>query len=253
MKLRFKTTFLAVLLLLMSFINSFESPVFAASDPLVVIAIDSTDLSSCKMQLTKNLDTSYASTTSSLCSPGTIISSKGLLLSQALKVNERYVAIPSNLASIEDKKKFSDEVDKLMQDKSTSIKANLTKSVGINTNSIACGAYNGIGYTWNASWNSTVNFTSYLNYQMGSDCSYVKLIYTTIVAHGSNNNVRLDKMLYASASWPNPSCSNIYSSSYYLSLNSIQSPGYYFQHHVVDSSPCWLAINRDYTNIGPVN
>lgn len=253
MKVKFKAFSLtSFTLLVLSFIVTLLNPVFASDDPLVVIATDNTSLTPCKVEITRNVNTPHATATTSPCTVGTIISSKEVFLSQALKNKEKYTIKLSSSASTEDQKKFWIEVDNLMQDKGNEIKANLAKSGGVTTNSIACGTSTTLTYYWSFKPGGAFNayITSTLDYSKSADCAAVTLIRSTQL-ETSGPYAYWDKMLYSNSGW-DPGCPNLSYGQATYNMNSAQSPGYYFQPHLAGVWPCATGV-KTYINMGPVN
>lgn len=241
-------------LLLLSFTLTSASSVFAA-DPDVVIAVDNTASSSCTEQITKNMGTADSTTSTSICSTGTVIDSKKVHLSEAVAAREKYVIVPPQSATLEALKKFSDEVRKLMKDKGDAIKASLpkpskagqSKSNVVHPN-IACGSTAQISTTWQPSWTPITTLTSTIEYTLRSDC--VTIILASATLYG-DHAAYWDKMKYASGTW-DPGCASAGSTTATYSIYEYYGAGFNFQPFVASSWPCFAAT-KSYINQGPLN
>lgn len=248
MKLNFKIfSIFALTLLLTSFLVVPTSQAASSNEPNVFIAVDGTANANCVLKHHISDSTSSTTTTTSVCSPGTVIVSKQVRLSQAIAAGEKYVIVPPQPWTPTVIAKFNKEVDTLMHEKDAAIKARTVNSNIVHPNTNSCGSTDTLEATWNA---FGANLDSTLGYSLPYSCAYVDLIYFTQQSNSANG---FDHMQYSSAYW-DPGCPDLskYTYGYLYKLDAIENIGLYFEPYVASGTLCGIS-DKAYINLGPVN
>lgn len=224
--------------------------VSVSSDPIVIIAQDTTASSACMMSVTTSTTkVSYP------CPDGSVIGTAHVRLSQARAEQEAYVMLPSGPVSPTTKAQIMRQIYDLMvtkgqQSRQHSSTTTLSPFVAL---SYCYGEYE-FSNSWRPSFDNNTVLYSWVVLETNGNCNSIEPIESHIQGGILHSPTYWDHDQYAANSW-DWGCPQITTSDrtedptpYYY-----QAAGYYWQQYVSSGSWCTPFDNYSYINIGPLS
>jgi hypothetical protein len=223
------------------------SPATSATDPLVVIAQDTTASSSCTMETTMN-----DSTVQSACPAGTVIGTMKVTLSQALAEHEDYVLLPSGTIDATTAAQLDKQIHDLMVAKSTAIQHPSTPMTPFisQTPSTQCAYQDNItkSANWTPTFNGSIHLYSSVTYLRETSC-YLYIYHSQMRGVNVPSPVYWWQDAYAADTWGR-GCHSIGNSTDQQNTNTLEVAGYYYEPTVRDGSWCTPLDNTSWVNLG---
>jgi hypothetical protein len=218
-----------------------------SSNPLVLVAVDKTQSSSCTEIFQANIGTPQAATKQISCAPGTIMADVTMLRSQAIAQHEAYVVIPSPQDSAAIHQQYTKQIQALHASKQATLQSQMSTYAPLVTR---CGQTGSISLTWDL-FEGTLNAS--ISFYKSTDCTTVffqdSQLNTTVATYYA---LIWSMDIYAGNSYSVPSSPNVQSIGHRFHLVGSSAPtGYYYENYLYPY-PSNL-YGPEWDNIGPIN
>jgi hypothetical protein len=233
--------------LAISFTPALASP--RTTDPMVVIAQDTTTLSSCTM-----ITATSNGTDSSPCPAGSVITTAHVLLSQALAANEAYVLLPPKSISSAEAAKVTQQIQDLMRAKADHIHQHtgaIKPFIAGLPNTCRIWSELSKSASWHPGFDLNTTFLSIVDYQVNGLCS-LNMEYSEIDLQKIGGPTYWDHDQYTSSYW-DWGCQSLPSGwTTHGPGGNFEAAGYYYEQWVYNGSNCFPWDYSSYIDIGPL-
>ena len=220
----------------------------ASNNPLVLVAIDKTQSSSCTETFKANIGTPQFSTQHISCPLGTIMSNITIRRSEAVAQNEPYVVLPLHSSPIL-WQQTQRQIQILDKSREAILQAKGNKYMHPAT---GCGQSGSASTRWNLD-GGVLN--AIISFYKSTDCTTAYFddsqLNTTV---SMNDDSFWSRDYYAGYEYDVPSCPNIKTIGHRFHIVSTSAPvGYYYENDVWSGYPFCAAWTYSLDNIGPIN
>lgn len=226
--------------------TALAAPTSTISDPLVVVARDTTMRGLCTITWEVHRGAQQLSRSTSACPAGSVVGTFIIPLSQARTAGEAFVVLPPRNASSSTLARAQQQVDGLVATVAAHSRASVQS--GFIRPLIACNSTGSVTASWDPSFDLNTILDSIVNYSKAPDCT-MTINQSELRGTFLNTSTYWDHDAYASSTWGR-NCFTLTNSYKTENVTSVQTAGFTFQQHVKNGSHCTQFDSESYIDVG---